>query len=232
MILQSSDKINPKDISIDKCRTYSNNFFFYPIKYLKKQILIQTPKLFSPYGENYYNDKCQIDLYLTNKKHDENINLFVENIKNIEDFIKKKFNNLNVVNIIKNDTIKLKIYDCLYFDEHKRKIDSIPSNVYGNFIINLYGVWIYNEIVYFQCNLLQAKICMPFFLKEYSFIDDLQVKKNIPPPPPLPPTNLKKKYQRQRQNPIIKNKLKVSFNPPSIKDIQNALETMKKNKKN
>ena len=58
MIL-SKDTIDLDNLVIGKCLKYSNDFSFYPIKYLKKQLLFQTPKLYVPYGiqrkENKYN---------------------------------------------------------------------------------------------------------------------------------------------------------------------------------
>ena len=109
---------------------------------------------------------------------------------------------------------------CLYYDDDKNIINDIPSNVYGNFIINISGIWEYDDNFYIQSNLLQAKISLPLFLNEYSFIDEnepIVKKKPIPPPPPLPVFNVKKKSIKDiiktNHKKIMKND--IEYNPPS-----------------
>ena len=59
------------------------------------------------------------------------------------------------------------------FDEYKNIIEKIENYSYGNFIIELEGLWLNEDNIWFQWNLLQAKIKIPTYLSEYSFIDEI-----------------------------------------------------------
>ena len=98
-------------------------------------------------------------------------------------------------------------------------MNTIQSFTYGYFIIHLHGLWLNKNDIWFQWDLLQAKVLIPTYLKEYSFIDEIQNKKlpskydkmikmgvpeeavqrqkildgKIPPPPPPPGISLKTK---------------------------------------
>jgi hypothetical protein len=94
--------------------------------------------------------------------------------------------------------MRLKINDdCLFFDQNKKKYNDELPKTYGSFIIHLTGLWSMNQKIWFQWQLLQAKINIPLVLKEYAFIDDDNPSKEnkipIPPPPPPPPLLLDKK---------------------------------------
>ena len=45
-------------------------------------------------------------------------------------------------------------------------IEDINNYSYGNFIIELEGLWLNEDNIWFQWNLLQAKIKLPTHLKE------------------------------------------------------------------
>ena len=64
------------------------------------------------------------------------------------------------------------------------------EKTYGSFIIHLSGLWIMNQTLWFDWQLLQAQINTP------CQIDSFMIKNNmsIPPPPPPPPSI--NKYQR------------------------------------
>ena len=222
MIL-SKDNLEIKDLSLKRVRKFSNGFKFYPLVYKNNQVLIQTPLLYIPYGIQTIDTKKYINISTINHSNDINIKHFIKNIKNIELYLKQHFNKYQLVNILKKDDIRLRLYNCLFFNEHKQIINDIPSNVYGNFIINIYGVWNKNDICYIQCYLLQCKICMPFYLTQYGFLEDKI--KNIPPPPPLP-VNLIKKYERTISKPKIKQD--SNFKPPSLLEIKSILQNLKK----
>lgn len=231
----SNTIIDLEKLTNQKCLKYSNTFSFYPIKYNKKQLVFQTPKLYVPFGIQERNDKQYIELSFINKNNDNNIKIFMNNIHKIENKIKIKFKTKNIIDIIKDDKIKLKIIKCLYFDSHKNLIHNIHSNIYGKFIINIPGMWEYDNTLFFQLNLLQAMVDIPLYLTNFSFIDDenekVIKKKPIPPPPPLP---IFKKTNNKSIMDIIKTtgvkkiiKHEIEYNPPSINDITEALKKMK-----
>ena len=228
MISLYSDDII-KNIIIKQKRQHTNGFIFHPIKdKSNNSIYIQTPSLFVPFGINNNTSKDNIILSLINKNNDKTIIKFIDLLNQIDQLISSKFKNKNINPIIKSDKIKLKIDYCLIFDENKNKIESMPNNVYGIFIINFYGLWELKDNIYIHLNLSQAKLSIPSLLSEYSFIE----KKNIiPPPPPLPNFKLSKPIKKIKNENKNENKnIKVnnnSYNPPSLNDIKSALLKLK-----
>ena len=187
-----------KDINIKKLLKYSDNYTLIPIKYNSNDFLIQTPKMYIPFGEKNIYDKKYLDLSFQNIMNDKNIELFYDNLLIIHNKIKKIFNEYNIDDLIKSynntDLLRLKITkDILNYDHNRNIIDKIINNTYGCFIIYLKGLWLNKEgNIYYHWELLQSKIDMPLYLSEYSFIDDLTKGKGkgkgkgkyIPPPPP------------------------------------------------
>ena len=102
-----------------------------------------------------------------------------------------------------------------------------------DYIIHLSGLWINKNNLFLKCNLLQAKINIPLFLKEYSFIDNdkktTNPKKPIPPPPPPPLPVFKKSDNKiiipksNKKNIEVKDKVKL----PTLNDIKDALKNLK-----
>jgi hypothetical protein len=233
-MIHSSDKIlNEKDINYKKKFKYSEQFSFIGISYLKKDLCIQTPKLYSKYGLNTKYDKYFIDLSLQNICNDKNIKIFKDNYNMIYNTIKNKYKNYNVVNPLKNDTIRFKTKsDFKVYDTNRDTLDSVLPNTYGNYIVYLQGIWLIQNDIYFQWYTLQAKIDMPLNLEEYAFLDDIKsipkpppLKKNIPKPPPLP--NFKKSSNMiipKKKVVIVKNK---SIDVPTLDDIMIALSKLK-----
>ena len=78
MILLGKLDIDIKNINFKKELKYSNHFSFVGLTYLKKDILIQTPKLYCQYGINEKYDKNFIDLSFRNIENDKSVN----NLKN------------------------------------------------------------------------------------------------------------------------------------------------------
>ena len=112
-------------------------------------------------------------------------NKFLKDLYRIYKIIKHKYKNSYIVNsFIKNtkfnECIRLKINEnTILFDEDQNKINTIEKYTYGSFIFQIEGLWINNKDIWFQCNLLQAKIVIPTHLKEYSFIDEIIEIKEI-----------------------------------------------------
>jgi len=202
MILNHKDfKYSKNSLNVKRKQHFSQEFTFFPIKYDSREFLIQTPVLFIPFGIQQYsvNDsKKYIDLSFQNIENDTNIKVFFKNLKRLYFSVKNNFQEYSVEHFFKKTkysySMRLKINDdCLFFDQNKESYkDDIPKT-YGSFIIHLTGLWSMNQKIWFQWQLLQAKIKIPLVLKEYAFIDDEEdqtvIKRStipIPPPPPLP----------------------------------------------
>jgi len=228
MILLGKEDIHIKNINLKKKLKYSNNFSFVGLTYLKKDILIQTPKLYCQYGINEKYDKNFIDLSFKNIDNDKSVKNLKNNLEMIYNLIKDKYKKFNVVNYIKNLNLRLKVKENMQvYDQKKNKIDKLLPNTYGNYIIYLQGFWIIENDIYFQWYVLQAKIDLPLFLEEYSFVDEMKpIPKPPPPPPPLP--NFKKSETKIiiSKNHKIKRKEK-ELDVPSLDEIKSALSRLK-----
>ena len=207
MILNHKNfKYDKELLNVKRKQNFSQEFTFIPLKYDSQEFLIQTPVLFVPFGIQQYsiNDsKKYLDLSFQNMENDQNIQVFLKNLKKIHSSVKKGFQGHTVENFLKETKLsplmRLKVDDhCLFFDQNKNKYQDDLPKTYGSFIIHLTGLWSMNQKIWFQWQLLQAKIKIPFVLKEYAFIDDddggeerkvkiIQSKIPIPPPPPPPP---------------------------------------------
>ena len=73
MVLLGKIEININDINIKKKLKYSSDFSFVGLSYEKKDILFQTPKLYTKYGINDKYNKNFIDLSLQNIDNDNSI---------------------------------------------------------------------------------------------------------------------------------------------------------------
>jgi len=206
---------------------YSDEFSFIPLRILYennfRECLIQTPKLFLPYGKQKLdNGKYIVDLSFQNKDNDEdNIN-FLKVLKNIYNTIKDKYKDYNVNSFLKQTsfdyTMRLKVsLNSKFYDNSKNQLYKIDPFSYGIFIIGLEGLWIHNNEIWFQWYLLQARLDKPTFLNEYAFIEeDKEDKDNI---------NLDK-YQKMKnmgvpqgaielqKNLDLKNKSSIPHPPP------------------
>tara|TARA_A100001015_G_scaffold29545_1_gene32825 strand:- start:201 stop:1025 length:825 start_codon:yes stop_codon:yes gene_type:complete len=236
--------IDSKNINIKKKLKYSEHCTLIPIKYNNDDLIIQTPKMYIPFGEKYvYNNKNKkyVDISFLNIENDNNIKIFYNNLNTIFDKI-NNFYKYDVDDIIKkynkNDLLRLKITkNILIYNQKRENIDKIINNTYGSFIIHLYGLWLMNDTLYFHWELLQCKIDIPIYLSEYSFIDDVKPIFNkgkgkgkgkfIPPPPP-PPPEVESKYDKMIKMGIPKDavlqKMRLEETPRVInpKDLQNV----------
>ena len=223
-----NQSINSKDINIKKFLKYSDNYTLIPIKYNNNDLLIQTPKMYIPFGEKTLYDKKYLDLSFQNIMNDKNIGLFYHNLETIHEKVIKLFHEYNVDDLIKTynntDLLRLKITrDILNYDHNQNIIDKIINNTYGYFIIHLKGLWLNNQgNIYYYWELLQSKIDVPLYLSEYSFIDDYPKGKgykgkgkSIPPPPPPP--------QLIQPKPLTKYDKMIKMGVPT-----NAVENKKK----
>ena len=234
-MIHSCDKIlDSQNINYKRKLKYSEEFSFVGISYLKRDFCIQTPKLYSKYGLNKKYDKYFIDLSLQNICNDDNIKILLDDFNMIYDTIKNKYKNYNVVNPIKNDSIRFKTKsDFKVYDSNRKLIESVLPNTYGNYIIYLQGIWLIDNDIYFQWYTLQAKIDMPLNLEEYAFLDSI---KNIPKPPPLPnfipkppplPNFKKVEKKNIEKKKVVKNVVKKEIDVPTLEEIMLALSKLK-----
>ena len=188
MIIHHNENIKSYDLFIQKPLKYSDKFTFIPLRFKKEKDFIkcifQTPLLFTPYGIcKTQKDKNIIDISFQNIENDKSQILFHKNLKYIYDSVYEKYKYDYIVNdFLKhtdfNDCLRLKINDnTKIFDESKNIIEKIENYSYGNFIIELEGLWLNEDNIWFQWNLLQAKIKLPTHLTEYSFVDEIVVHK-------------------------------------------------------
>jgi hypothetical protein len=188
MIIHHSENIKSYHLFIQKPLKYSDKFTFIPLRFKKTEefikCILQTPLLFTPYGIcKTPNNKNIIDISFQNIENDKSQILFHKNLKYIYDTVYEKYKYDYIVNdFLKktdfNDCLRLKINDnTKIFDESKNMIEKIENYSYGNFIIELEGIWLNEDNIWFQWNLLQAKIKIPTYLNEYSFIDEIIIHK-------------------------------------------------------
>lgn len=191
MIIHYSENLKSYPLFIQKPLKYSDKFTFIPIRLRKNKIyqkcILQTPLLFTPYGiKKTQNNKDIIDISFQNIENDKSQRVFHDNLKYIYDTVYEKYKYDYIVNdFLKrtdfNDCLRLKINDnTTIFDEYKNIIEKIENYSYGNFIIELEGLWLNEDNIWFQWNLLQARIKIPTYLSEYSFIDEIHEKEVNP----------------------------------------------------
>ena len=188
MIIHHSENIKSYHLFIQKPLKYSDKFTFIPLRFKKTEEFIkcifQTPLLFTPYGIcKTQNNKNIIDISFQNIENDKSQILFHKHLKYIYDTVYEKYKYDYIVNdFLKstdfNDCLRLKINsNTKIFDESKNIIEKIENYSYGNFIIELEGLWLNEDNIWFQWNLLQAKIKLPTHLTEYSFVDEIVIHK-------------------------------------------------------
>ena len=189
MIIHHSENLKNFHICIHKPLKYSESFTFIPFGLQKNDKLIkcilQTPLMFTPFGiQTTKNNKQVIDISFQNNKNDDSYKNFIKSLQYIYRCVYYKFKDTYKVNeFLKNtdfnECIRLKLTDnTSLYDESKNSIDTIDKFTYGYYIIELEGLWINNNDLWFQWNLLQAKVRLPTHLYEYSFIDEIHDKQD------------------------------------------------------
>lgn len=167
-------------ISIKKRINISSSFTNFPIKYNDKNLIIQTPIVYIPFGISSYNNKKYIDISLINSQSDQNMKLLKKNILEIDDLVKSKFKKHTFSSSYKKtsfypDRLRLSFYDdMLVFNEKKEQIDISKLNpkMYVKLLISPQYVWKKSNFIGILWSILQVKIYSKPILNEYSFIDD------------------------------------------------------------
>ena len=99
----------------------------------------------------------------------------MKTLSSIYKTIRKKYKSKYLVNSFIKETdfgecLRFKLSDdSLFFNENKIPIKTIDKFTYGYFIIHLNGLWVNNKDIWFQWNLLQAKVKIPFHLNHPHF---------------------------------------------------------------
>ena len=184
-ILKHED-IDITNISIKKKININTKFINYPIKYNNKNLIIQTPIVYLPFGINTFNNKKYIDISFINSNNDKNMGDFKNIIVDINNWIKQKISKKNkFVTSFKTteyypDRLRLSFYDdILIFNESKHLIslDSIKSKIYTKLLITPQFLWKNdsNSSAGIVWNILQIKVYSKPILDTYSFIDTDEV---------------------------------------------------------
>jgi len=191
MIIHHKDNFAKYTVICQKPLKYIDDFSFIPIKVVNSEdtgdpCIFQTPLLFSPYGIQTNHNKTTIDLSFMNRENDPTLETFYNHLLNIYGIIRKKYGRKYHVNpflkiTMFNECLRLKVTDRMtVFDQNKQSLQTIPSFSYGNFLINLHGLWISDKEIWFQWYLVQAKIIEPVSLQDYLFIDENEPSETTP----------------------------------------------------
>lgn len=237
--------ITHKDIDLFKIKIgrnlkLSDDYTFIPVNIKKDNncSVIQTPYMYIPYGIKKIDEKKLIlDLSFMNISNDNDLSSFYDLLKNIEDKINNKYENIYKVNkylrnTAYNFTMRTKLNNAKFFNKYKQTINTIHSGSYGRFIIELHGLWLHNKEIWFQWYLIQGETNDSLITNKYMFLDTLETSVNNykPPPPPPPLPNFKKTTNKiiinksRKKNIVEKNS---GFAPPSLEELQITLSKLK-----
>lgn len=187
-----SQNIILDNITFKKIYSVGNNIYNQPIKYMLKDLIIQTPIIYIPFGINSYNNKKYLDISLLNIECDPEMKEFKKFICSMNEQVKKKIKSkfkkgkhlMTFKNSLKKttnnffpDRIRLSINEnILVYNDFKRKIsfDCIQPKIYSKMLISPKCIWFTNKDFGIVWNILQVKIYDKLILDEYSFIDDDQ----------------------------------------------------------
>ena len=191
MIYHFKDNLQSLSYTLRNPLKYSEDFSFIPIRIKNKECIVQTPKVFVPFGIQQ-NDKSKdyVMISFQNKDNDSNTSKFIDDLNYIFTLIKNHFKDkYNVNHFLKeykgDQIMNLKMDSSpLIFDSRKQICEDIPIYCYASFIIHLAGLWISKDQVWFQWYSLQTRLENKMSLSSYAF------KGSIPDPPPIPPPPL------------------------------------------
>ena len=183
-----SENIILDNITFKKSYSVGKNIFNMPIKYLLKDLIIQTPIIYIPFGINSYNNKKYLDISLLNIDNDIEMKNFKKFICSLNEIVSKKIKSkkgrkmMRLKSSLKKttnnffpDRVRLSISESiLVFNDFKRKIsfDCIQPKLYSKMLISPKCVWFSSKEFGIVWNILQVKIYDRLILDEYSFIDE------------------------------------------------------------
>ena len=236
-------EINVNNITLKNKINISNDFTNYPIKYDNKNLIIQTPIVYLPFGINKWENKSYIDISFINIKNDKSMREFNDLLLNINNVIKKKISKkINFISSFKSteyypDRLRLSFYeDILVFNEAKNLItlEYVKSKIYSKLLIIPQFLWTNNKkasgIVW---NILQMKIYSKPMLDTYSFIDDdINIDKYIKMMKcGVPIQGIKNKMSLDQLDPGLLDKFIPNNNIPSIPILKKYVKLERKDVK-
>ena len=183
MILHYKEGLTNVSFYVKTPLKYSESFTFIPIQYKYKgdlsDIIFQSPHLFIPYGVTKLpNGKLILDISFQNSIHDKDVKLFYVMLQQIYSLFQKRYSKEYQVHNFCKDTPFSKCMRCklessdIFYNQSKHKIKQLSSFNYGRFLLQLSGLWVIDNEVWFQWFILQGHIETPSQLDSYSFIDD------------------------------------------------------------
>ena len=190
--------IIPEQILFKKRISVGEEIFEYPIQYMTKGLIIQSPIIYIPYSTYRINNKITFDFYFLNEDVDKDMEELKSFIITIEKMAKKKVQNSNLVrnikgknskkefisNIKKNkgscisarqDRMRVNLYDTTnaYNQDGKRiSIDNLKYKSYVKLLLSPTKIWIHGNKYGIYWEVMQVKIYSKFVLNSYNFIDE------------------------------------------------------------
>lgn len=232
-IILKHNSIDLNLLKIKKKINIGNQFLNYPIKYSDKNLIIQTPIVYIPFGINKYDNKNYIDISFVNSDNDSTMNQFKNIIISLNDKIQNKLKNINKKkkfitsykksNGFFSDRLRLSfLEDILIFNESKKQIslEHIKSKIYTKLLLCPQFIWEHKKTYGISWNILQIMVYSKPMLDVYSFIDDDQP--NI--------DKYLKMYKCGVPVQAIKNKMKIDKLDDSLLDKKLGLKTNEDNK--
>jgi hypothetical protein len=174
-----------KPINISKNTIYIN--FKIKTDMGKEPVLIQTPKLFIPFGINKYKFSTNLETSLLIQEPAKQFKDFYISIKKLDKIIEKmKIKNKIIMGkqfiscikpavdifperILLNINNESSIFD---LNKNQINIDQITKKIYGKFIIHLSHIWINESSYGYNLEVIQGMIDPKVIIKEFAFIDD------------------------------------------------------------
>lgn len=219
--IRRAREIVPEQILFKKRISIGDNIFEYPISYMTRNLIIQTPIVYIPYSTYKIGNKITFDFFFLNLDVDkdmDDLKMLIENVNKLaidkvksfkykrhkltkKDFISNiKTNNGSCINE-KPDKMRVTLYDnIMAFDEQSNPIslDYLKYKTYLKLLLSPTKIWINNNKFGVFWEVLQVKIYPKPFLNKYMFLDDNSNLSNIPPPPPPPPLSAINSSQNNR----------------------------------
>lgn len=208
MIHHHSDNLQSLSFKLKTPLKYSDEFTFIPLQVNNEDFLVQTPRLFTPFGIQVpftdqsstlqNRDKTQVMISFQNKDNDSKTTHFLQSLQFIYELVCSHYSSSSVqVNefmkeykgeLIMNAKVKS---DVPIFDTMKHRCDELPLYSYASYILYLPGLWVIKDQVWIQWYALQIRVENNIQLTQYAFKE--AIPRPPPPPPPPPPMDKYKK---------------------------------------